>query len=95
MNCGIKIVENKEIDFGRCESDYPICNDFGRCQLSRIYKYTGINRNYNYKRSLTVIILAFICFMVCAYLFFRITMNLIKGCQDGDMFSCFLLFSGR
>jgi hypothetical protein len=95
MLCGVHTQNGTRNDYGKCESDYPYCNDNGICQRNKRIYYTGLNKRYNHKHSIFVIILAILCFMMCAYFGYKITMNLIEGCKDGDMFSCFILFKSR
>ena len=93
MLCGIvPEINGTRTDYGRCESDFPYCNDSNRCQRNRVFNYTGVNRGYNHKHSIFVIILSILCILMCCYFWFKITMNLIDGCKDGDLFSCFILF---
>jgi hypothetical protein len=75
-----------------CESDYPYCNDMGRCQRRKDSNYRGINREFNYKTPKIIWVLTIICIILCLYASFKITMYLIRSCKEGDLFSCFLLF---
>lgn len=82
--------------FGTCSSyTRPYCNDIGHCQEDDGELYSGRYKNYNKQSeplSALAIFLIIICFFICAFFSYRITMRLIEGCQDGDMFSCFILF---
>lgn len=95
MLCGIKTNQDNVTNYGNCESDYPYCDDNGFCRKNKKNDYTGLNKKYNHKYNIFLIILGFILLFFCLYISYRITINLIEGCRDGDLFSCFILFNNR
>lgn len=81
------------IGSGNCGASKKYCNDNFICEKRKTTNYTGKNEEYNYESNLVITIMAWVCVLICIFIAVKIGMNLLRKCQDGDMLSCFVLFS--